>query len=277
MSRTTSYALALIALFLVVTGAIYAATLPARAARAFETAVADGDAEALRALVDFDALREDLKHQLLDSFHRAEPDARLGMIVSRYVGALVDGLVTPKTLFELMAADVALEPSRARWTSVSSAVVEVTRGEEIVGRWTLERRGLSLVLVGIELPAGMTGELEQRWAERLRQQPPSADEERALTEESARACAAWRKRALARLQTLVTAQRAYHDENGRYAADTALLEADPAGGPELYDFVITQGDERSFTLQARGKALMAGDVLQARDGSIRVLRDACSP
>lgn len=251
--------------------------LPDRSVRALQRALASGEEDAVRERVDFEALREHLKRQLLESFTRAAPDARFAMAASRFVGTLVDGLVTPASLARLGANGARADDVDARWRDLSSADV-VVRGEDgRESRWLLARRGLSFVLVGIELPRELTGELERQWSERLASAGRvSAEDTAQIAESSARACAAWRKNALATLQALTQAQRAHHAAHARYADDVEALGVSLVKGPELYDFVVGRADEGGFTLEARGKALMEGDVLEADERGIRVVRDLCA-
>lgn len=277
MSHRSRVLTALLALALGA-GAVSVWLLPERGIVALRRALTAGDEAAMNERVDFEALQEHLKHQLLESFTRAAPDEQIAMAASRFVGPLVDGLVTPASLARLASSGaVSQRDARTRWRSLDTAEALLRDEDGRESRWLLERRGWRFVLVGIELPREMTIELERQWAERLAARgPPSADDEAQLHESGARACAAWRKNALGVLQALTLAQRAHHAAHGRYSDELSALDVGPARGPELYDFVIRHADEGRFTLEARGKALMAGDVLEANERGIRVVRDLCT-
>lgn len=264
---------------LVATAALsYAAAVPRRVVADLSAALASGQEDALRERIDFDALREDLKQQLLRSFVAASPDDRVAMAASRFVGPLVEGLVTPSALSRLGGESSGLVESDARWRGTSEIVVAVPGAGEEPSLWRLERRGLSsFVLVGIELPSFVTTEMRRQWSARLAAAPLGVDDNASLDENRARACAAWRKVALARLQALTLAQRAHHAEHGRYADDVALLGDAPVRGPDLYDFVVTQADALAFVVEARGTGLMDEDTLVADKNGIRVLQDRCAP
>lgn len=277
MSSRSRALVGLTALALLVVGAALSWQLPARAFADLRRAITAGDEAAIEARVDFDALREHLKRQLLASFTRAAPDARFAMAASRFVGPLVDGLVTPASLARLAASAEREADAKARWRGLDDADVMVRGVDGRESRWLLSRRGASFVLVGIELPHEITGELERQWAARLAASGPASREDSALiAESSARACAAWRKNALAILQALTVAQRAHQQAHGRYADDVEALDVSLVRGPDLYDFVALRADERGFAIEARGKALMAGDVLTADEQGIRVVRDLCT-
>lgn len=277
MAKAVRAGVLVVAALALVAAGVFVRDLPDRALERVKDALASGDEAALAAYIDFDALRESLKRQLLESFTAAAPDARVAMAASRFVSPLVEGIVTPTSLAELAAGKGLSGDVDAVWRGLDGAEVLVENPDGTKSRWLLARRGLSFVLVGVELPRALTRELERQWSARLVEGVPATPEDDALIDESrARACAAWRKNALGALQAITQAQRAHHARHARYADDVAALEVPPLRGPDLYDFRVRRADDEGFTLEARGKGLMAGDVLEADEAGIRVLRDLCA-
>lgn len=278
MRSRSSLFVALVALALLLGAVALLSRLPTQAVGRLQQAIVSGDESALEERVDFDALREHLKHQLLESFTQAAPDPTLAMAVSRFVGTLVDGLITPAALARFSSgAEGTLEEASVRWRGLEGADVLVRGQDGRESRWLLERRGLDFVLVGIELPRELGEELRRTWSARLDAKGlDNPTDQAAIQENSARACNSWRRNAMALLQSLTVSQRAHHATHGRYSDDIEALNVRLARGPELYDFVIVRADESAFTVEARGKGLMAGDVLVADTEGIRVSRDLCA-
>lgn len=267
---------ALLALVLLLGAAAVLWGLPARTLLDLQRALVEGDEAALDERVDFEALREGLKHQLLDAYARASSDERLVMAASRYVGTLVDSLVTPATLASVASSDQAeLAVVRARWRGLDGAEVVVRDGEGRESRWLFERRGVSLVLFGIELPKETANAMQLQWS------PPRTTGDLGGAGEdidmaSKRACLKWQQNGMAILEQLRVAQRTHHAAHGRYSDDIHALGVRLVRGPDLYDFVITRADESRFVIEARGKAIMSGDALRLDGDGVHILRDSCA-
>lgn len=268
-------ALAVLLGVLVIVGAL-SWTTPRRSVSHLSDALAAKDPAALAVLVDFEAVREGLKRQLLAHFTAAAPDERAALATSRYVGLLVDNLVTPEELVRTAGGPAPLADAKTSWRGASSFAAAMPQAGGGVTTWVFERRGLSFIVVGLELPASFAESLQREWARKLAQRPPSPEDESDLDENEARACASWRKQALATLQRLRVAQHAHHAEHDRYANDLDRLGAPSTEGPELYDYEIRASGGDGFAIEARGKGVMSGDVLVLDDaGVIRVLADRC--
>ena len=139
--------------------------------RSMRDAARAGDAAAVAAHVDFPALRQDLKGEVMaglvaDARGSADPGARVGAALGgALVGPMIEALVTPRMLAGAFAArpnspktarsvpsrafDVGEKPTVER-TGLSEFKLLPTRPNG--GALVFHRRGLGWRLVGVDLP-----------------------------------------------------------------------------------------------------------------------------
>lgn len=169
-------ALAIVVAVVVLFGAAYVAS-PFWAARQFKNAALSADADRLEAAVDFPAVRESLKSQLMvamtakfenDPKMKANPFAGLGMMmIPTVVEKMVDGFVTPDGISALMKrgqlergnaeaelpADVGYDYDYRGMDRFAVTVQKAGVKSDLAPRFVFERRGIfSWKMIKLEIP-----------------------------------------------------------------------------------------------------------------------------
>jgi Protein of unknown function (DUF2939) len=154
---------------------------PVRAVDALETAVRNGDEAALEKIVDFDAVRTNLKadlHQAIDSKDRSREDRPLASIGAAIGGAIADGavdaFVTPRAVAAAVRGRASLRSDAAE-DDVDRVDFDIDRSgpsrfyarartddrDGVRATFQFARRGLGWRVVRLEVPG---------FADRLRDQ-----------------------------------------------------------------------------------------------------------